>query len=333
MFKKLFFGSVILVLVSWLVSINASKTYSWGFFGHQRINRMAVFTLPPGMVGFYKKHIDFITEHAVDPDKRRYGVKEEAPRHHIDLDHYGEDAWNNVPHHWKDAVAKLTEDTLMEYGIVPWHIEKMVYRLTDAFKTENLDKILRTSSDLGHYIADCHVPLHMTENYNGQMTNQKGIHGFWESRIPELNADNYDYFVGRSYYVEHINPFIWDVVKVSFAAHDSVLDFERILNARTSPDQKYCVETRGNVNIKTYCEDYSNEFDRMLNGQVERRLRQAVIAVGSLWYTAWVNAGQPDLSRLDNKEITDQLKEEIAAEDKMWETGKASNKVVKGHDD
>ena len=62
---------------------------AWGFWGHKRINRMAVFSLPPEMVTFYKKNIEFITEHAVDPDKRRYAIKEEAPRHYIDLDHYG----------------------------------------------------------------------------------------------------------------------------------------------------------------------------------------------------------------------------------------------------
>jgi hypothetical protein len=44
----------------------------WGFFGHKRINRMATFVLPPSMFGFYKTHIEYLTEHSVDPDKRRY---------------------------------------------------------------------------------------------------------------------------------------------------------------------------------------------------------------------------------------------------------------------
>jgi hypothetical protein len=30
-----------------------------------------------------------LEEHAVDPDKRRYAVVEEAPRHYIDMDTYG----------------------------------------------------------------------------------------------------------------------------------------------------------------------------------------------------------------------------------------------------
>ena len=50
----------------------------WGFFGHRRINRMAVFTLPPEMIVFFKRKIEYITEHAVDPDKRRYASRFEA---------------------------------------------------------------------------------------------------------------------------------------------------------------------------------------------------------------------------------------------------------------
>lgn len=46
------------------------------------------------MFGFYKRHIDYVTDHATDPDSRRYAVAAEAPRHYIDIDHYvpeGED--------------------------------------------------------------------------------------------------------------------------------------------------------------------------------------------------------------------------------------------------
>src|SRR5262245_45187641 len=73
---------------------------AWGFYGHKRINRMACFTLPPQMFGFYKRHIDFITDHAVDPDRRRYANPDEAPRHYIDIDHYaagGVDPFTVVP--------------------------------------------------------------------------------------------------------------------------------------------------------------------------------------------------------------------------------------------
>ena len=264
--------------------------YAWGFWAHQKINRMAVFTLPPDMIGFYKRNIEYITVHAVDPDKRRYAYKEEAPRHYLDADHYGEHPFDSLPVYWNDAIRKYTEDTLQAYGIVPWWVNTMLGRLTTAFKNQDAEKILHLSADIGHYIADAHVPLHCTENYNGQMTNQVGIHGFWESRIPELFGENYDCFTGRAVYIAKPQEYIWDVLKASYAAHDSVLNFERELNHRFSPDQKYAYEQRGSTTVKTYSQAYSADYDKMLNGQVERRMREAILTVGRFGYTAWVNA-------------------------------------------
>ncbi len=304
---------------------------SWGFYGHKRINRMAVFTLPPQMVSFYKKHIEFITNHAVDPDKRRYGVEGEAPRHYIDIDHYGEHAFDSVPKYWKAAIAKYTEDTLMAYGIVPWQIEKHYYKLLNAFKEENLDRILNYSADLGHYIADAHVPLHTTENYNGQMTGQRGIHGFWESRIPELKAEDYDYFVGRAMYVESPIKTAWKIVYESHMAVDSVLKFEAMLNKEFPTDQKYAYENRGNVMMKVYSVEYTNRYDMMIKGQVERRMRESIIMIGSIWYSAWVNAGKPNLDKLGAADISDSLKLVMQKEEELYLQQK--NNAVKGHDD
>lgn len=275
---------------------------------------MAVFTLPPEMFGFFKSHIEFLTAHAVDPDKRRYAVDGEAPRHYIDIDHYahhGEDPFEIVPQRWDEAVEKLTEDTLQAYGIVPWHVDVMVGRLTHAMQTEDTYYILHTAADLGHYVGDSHVPLHTTENYNGQLTGQRGIHGFWESRVPELFAEDYDFFVGRSEYIPDVLDYIWTEVEKSHRAVDSVLTFERDLSLSFPQDQKYGVESRGPVTIQTYSRPFSETYSDMLDGMIERRMRQSIISLGSLWYTAWVDAGQPDLSKLDDPVPSEeQLKEE-----------------------
>ncbi|MBP6334156.1 MAG: S1/P1 Nuclease [Bacteroidia bacterium] len=274
----------------------AQNAYSWGFWAHRRVNYMACFTLPPELFGFYKKHIDYITEHAVDPDKRRHSDKAEAPRHYIDIDHYGEDAIDSLPRFWKDAVAKLTEDTLNSYGIVPWYIPKVYYNLQQAFKEKNEKKILYYSANLGHYIGDACVPLHCTKNYNGQLTNQHGIHGFWESRLPELFGENYDYLTGAAKYIPRVQEYCWQIVRESSQALDSVLRFERELNDVFPSDLKYAFESRGAVTMKVYSREYSDAFHKLLDGQVERRMRAAIIAIGSFWYTAWVNAGSPDLN-------------------------------------
>jgi len=288
----------------------------WGFFGHKRINRIAVFTLPPEMFGFYKEHIEFVTEHAVDPDKRRYAVEGEAQCHYIDLDHYykpGENPFQIMPRKWKDAVSKFTEDTLQTYGIVPWHISVMKSKLQRAFETKNVDLILKYSADIGHYIADAHVPLHTTENYNGQLTGQKGIHGLWESRLVEINAENYDYFVGKATYVKSVLDYTWEAVEDSHNALDSVLRMEKEITRTFPSDRKYAFEQRGNTTVQVYSKEFCSAYHVQLNGMVERRLRAAVIAVGSIWYTAWVDAGQPDLRSLQNKPPTQELLKEFQA--------------------
>jgi hypothetical protein len=301
----------------------------WGFWAHKRINRMAVFTLPPEMIGFYKKHIDFISEHAVDPDRRRNSDPEEGPRHFIDIDHYGEHPFDSVPKFWKDAVAKYSEDTLKAYGIVPWHINVMYYRLVDAFVEKNVDRIIYLSANIGHYIADAHVPLHNTENYNGQKTNQVGIHGFWESRLPELYGEDYDYFAGRARLIAKPQIAAWEICEASFAALDSVLRFEKKLTAAFPSDRKYAYEERGASTVKVYSREFSAEYNKMLDGMVERRMRDAIIQVGSFWYSAWVKADKPDLNSL-TKPLTEEMKKKLSEEEELWKTGKLK---PKGHED
>ncbi len=317
---------LILFFISGIQLFYSPHASTWGFFAHKEINRIAVFTLPAELTGFYKANIEFITEHAVDPDKRRYAVKDEAARHFIDLDRYGKSPLDSIPQKWDDAVKKYTEDSLKAHGIVPWHIDVMVKRLTAAFRAEDYDRILRISSDLGHYIGDAHVPLHTTKNYNGQLTNQKGIHGFWESRLPELFNDNYDFFVGKAKYIENPLEEAWKAVAESFAAKDSVLLFEAELNAKYPQDKKYAFENRGASLMKVYSAEYSDEYHKMLNGMVERRMRKAIITVGSMWFTAWVNAGQPDLDKFRDRKLSKETEAELADENKHYQDGKLNGR-------
>jgi len=301
---------------------------AWGFFGHKRINRMACFTLPPAMFGFYKRHIDFISDHAPDPDRRRYAVPEEAARHYIDIDHYvkpGEDPFTVVPRTWDMAVAKFTEDTLQAYGIVPWHIPVVYGRLVRAFQRGDVDRILYYSAELGHYVGDAHVPLHTTENYNGQLTNQHGIHAFWESRIPELSADaHYDHLVGRATYMDDPLGAAWAAVQASHMAVDSVLGIERMLNERFPDDRKYVFEDRGRGVMRFQSQEFTKAYEDAMGGMVERRMNASIITLGSFWYSAWVDAGQPDLDRFELQDVSDSLKMILAAEEEALKMARES---------
>jgi len=374
-----------------LTAVAMTTAPDWGFFGHRRINRLAVFTLDREMMPFFRGNIEWLTDHAVDPDKRRYATKHEAVRHYIDIDHWGEsDDYAFIPRRWTDALLWKAElllisdrrdtvrwlvdtivqgdpdylfdndsrvvmssndgqslelqlgayrsywinhvlkmyyedritpsldslaaigfpvgaeskrltviDHLSEYGILPWHLEQYHRRITQAFKDEDASRILRLCAEMGHYVGDAHVPLHTTENYNGQMTGQTGIHGFWESRIPELFADEtYDYFVGKAEYIENPRDYYWGIVLKSHALVDSVLRTERRLRLTFPADQQMVFDERLGRTIKTQSPEFAAAWDLEMQGMVEERFRAAIRSIGSVWYSCWVDAGQPDLNRL-----------------------------------
>ncbi|HNW98674.1 MAG TPA: zinc dependent phospholipase C family protein [Bacteroidales bacterium] len=323
-FKKIIPAFIVFIIVTIIFS---PSSLTWGFYSHRLINKMAVYPLPSEMIGFYKTHIEYISEHAVDPDKRTFADENEGVKHYIDMEHYGENPVDSLPHKWKDAVKKYSEDTLNKYGINPWWIEKMYYKLVEAYKEKNADEILWTSANLGHYIADGCVPLHHSGYYDGKYSYQKGVHALWESRIPELFADDYNFFVGKAEYIENINDKIWEFTKASYGEVDTVFSVIKKLDKEFPGDKKYSYENRGGATVKVVSKEYSKQFSDLMNNMVERRIRTSVMLVCSFWYTAWVNAGQPDLSVIENKEVSDSLKTLNKEIDKMWKTGKVKGRA------
>ncbi|MEM8528489.1 MAG: zinc dependent phospholipase C family protein [Bacteroidota bacterium] len=391
------------ILLALIFLFGGSTTYedAWGFFGHRRINRMAVFTLPTDMIGFYKRNIEFITEHAVDPDKRRYATRHEAVRHYIDIDHWGEYPFEEVPRKWMDVLMKYTDvysidfkgdtthlfgkdkfarvafsldgssnpyrdffyynvlpeyyedewniacdslnellaipvvcqkafavDRFSEYGILPYNLVHYYRKLVKAFEEKNFNRILRLSAEIGHYVGDAHVPLHTTENYNGQLTNQVGIHAFWESRLPELYADeNYDFFVGKSDIIEDPNEFFWNIVLESHQLLDSVLLIEQDLREQFPEDQQMCYEERLGRTIRTQCEVFAKAYHERLSGMVERRMTAAIHALGCVWYSAWVEAGQPDINRLQPAEMSRRERKRLEIEAKEIQKGEPKGRA------
>lgn len=285
------------------------------------------------MIGFYKKNIDYLEENAVLPDKRRYIIKNEGPKHFIDLDHYQNDSLdihNWVPKYWSKAKEKFSADTLWEYGVLPWNLQWQMRNLEKAFQNGDGKLILKYSAEIGHYLADAHVPLHTTENYNGQLTNQHGIHGLWESRLVEVYYDDYDFFVGKSKYIDDVLSFSWEIIFESHNLLPNVLLFEKIASDSIGLDNKYAYESKGAGVKKVYSLKFSQLYHTMLNDMVQNRMRSSVIDVGSVWFTAWVNAGQPNLSciSLDSNLLKIETKDSL----KVYNDEKKSKLNHRGHE-
>lgn len=270
----------------------AYPAHSWGFYAHKRINHLAVFTLPESMNRLYKRHIRAIESLSVLPDQRRHTLDEEAARHYIDLDQY---ELNRIAYlTFEKASLIYTKDTLQQHGIVPWIIPIMKNRLKYAFLNRDTLQVIKLSAELGHYIADAHVPLHTTSNYDGQKTNQVGIHAFWESKIPEMLQADLEDWSAPANYIPDLQIETWNWILQAHTHVKNLLVQEAELNARTKPQAKYLFLKKGSILTKTYAPAYVKEYHKLLNHQIETQFNEAIQHVGNVWYSAWLEAGQPD---------------------------------------
>lgn len=273
---------------------------SWGFYAHTRINYLAVLTLPPGMIRFYKNNILYLSAHATEPDKKRYADPREGPRHYLDTENY-HPVIDSIPRRWIQAHEKYGQDKLDKNGILPWHIQQCYQQLVAAFSKRDSLLILRVSAHLAHYIADAQVPLHTTRNHNGQLSGQIGIHALWESLLPELFDQEFDLLTGSAKYVPSALQEAWKMTAKSYSLVDSVLTIEKNLSQEYPGYRKYSYIKRKGLVTRNYAPGYAREYHRRLNGMVEKQMRAAVAQTGAYWYSAWVDAGQPRLENFKAK--------------------------------
>ncbi|GAA5220599.1 hypothetical protein GCM10025777_12290 [Membranihabitans marinus] len=196
------------------------------------------------------------------------------------------------------------KDELIETGMLPYSFIHVYRQLVSAYRSGDVSAILQLSADIGHYVADAHVPLHTTSNYDGQKTNQKGIHGFWESRIPELlAAEEFDPFVGPAQYIPSVDSFIWDIVLHSYSLVNQVLDVESEVRSGMPVSELYCYEERNYQTVRLPCADFARAYHEALDNMVAKQWRSAIHHVGSVWYSAWIDGGRVDVKWLNDQVI------------------------------
>ena len=323
--------TVTFLVLTLLLLADFHSLFGWGSWGHKHINRAAVFALPAPMRLFYYNHIDFITEGAVVPDLRRglLDDKNEAPRHFIDVEDFGGIPIKEFPKTPQQAYGEYDKSFLNKVGYLPWYIQTMTGKLTKAFEQKNKSDILFLSAELGHYVADAHMPLHTASNYNGQLTGQKGVHALWESEIPELFGNAYNFKTGPAVYLPDITKATWKIIADSHSLEDSLLDDEKRVRERFPKDEMYKKDAQGHLvlfyNQPVFSDAYAKAFNDEMHGMVEKQLWLSIQDVANYWYTAWVNAGKPDLISLDDQHLTRQNQKNYRMEFKAWEKGKLLN--------
>jgi hypothetical protein len=171
------------------------------------------------------------------------------------------------------------------------------------------------------------MPLHTTSNYDGQETNQKGIHSFWEAHLPELFGKGYSYNVGDAVYIEDLREEIWKIIISSHQLIDTLLITEKKLREIYPSDKVYLQDTGGLVlknkfNQPIHSQEYAKQYHMLLNGMVEKQLLKAIKSTANFWYTAWVNAGKPDLTSLDPAKLSKDNQNALKSEIKLYKQGK-----------
>ena len=272
---------------------------SWGFLVHRTIHQLAIYQLPKGLQPFFYEQKDYLVKYSVRPDERRNTDSTEANKHFIDFEAFGDSAAWKMPHDWNAAVQRYSKDTLLEYGYVPYQVMVVKARLTEAFRQKNKDSILFYAADLGHYIADAHVPLHTSINYDGQLTGQKGLHSLWESVVPEIELTHYNlYSQHKAQYLKRPEERLWKALQEAHVLLGDVFRQEKEASKEFTDSTKYRVQVRRGREVKSYTTAFAKAYNARLGTTINEQLLKSSNLVADFWYTAWVDAGKPDLSSL-----------------------------------
>lgn len=277
-------AGLLLLIMALLVP---SPALAWGFPAHRYITEQALALLPAALRPVFEARRAFVVERSIDPDLwRNAGFEEEAPNHFLDFGFagYGAFPFTALPRDYDEAVRVFGREVVREQGTVPWRTAEFHGRLRRAFedlKRPNpgyaLDNIAFYSAVLAHYVSDAHVPFHATINYDGQLTDQRGIHARFESELfdqlrPRLQAPG---TAGTP--VTAPRDRIFDILLEGYQLVDSVLAAD-----------KAAVQGR-----ELYDDGYFAAFASGAGPVLERRVRESIVAVAAFITGAWEQAGRP----------------------------------------
>jgi hypothetical protein len=270
-------GRLVAILTLWIWIVRPLA--AWGPTGHDIVNTWAIQTLPSEMRSFFEANRQFLVEHANDPDiwinKDRY----ERKRHYIYMDKYGIFPFLGLPHSFRKAVEQYGSGRVNRDGVLPWQVGEHSLRLTEAFKDRNWDQVKLEAAVLAHYVADAHNPLHVTTNFDGQLTRQTGLADRFEIRV----LDRYSKF-----FILHPE----DAVKIDDPTEYA---FQTCLEAYSGLDSIILADLRAREGLPDYTDEYFDRFYSQIGATVMRAINEAAHDAGSYWYTAWLNAGKPTL--------------------------------------
>ncbi|MEI7485057.1 MAG: T9SS type A sorting domain-containing protein [Ignavibacteriota bacterium] len=258
--------------------------YGWGGSGHKIINRKSIYSFPSVMNAFYYWS-DSLSKHGSDADTRKSSDPTESPRHFIDIDTYPEFLANGrIPQSLDSLIAIHGSYFVLSNGTVPFAVIATTDSVRKYFVQHDWQKAMLKAADLGHYVADAHNPLHITENYDGQLTNQTGVHSRYETSMINADSSLLIYTGDSALYIPDINGFVFDFLYSNYPYVDSVLYADSVSHA-----------IAGN-----YGSVYLQNLWQRAGTFTTKLFKNASNYLARLIYTAWINAGSPLPTFIEN---------------------------------
>ena len=273
------------LVVACLVPTSAS---AWGAVAHRYIMGRAIELLPSEIKPFFERHRDELVLRVNDPDLWRVaGFEEEPPNHQLDfgVDDYGPYPFVALPRDYDAAVEKFGVATVRRHGLLPWRTMEEFGNLRRIFQGFSRNQLyaggntVLFASTLAHYVQDAHQPLHVHNNYDGQLSGQSGLHSRFESELFERFESRMTINPAPVRIVTNTRDFIFDVALTSFQQVPLILDADR--KAIAGKD--------------TYDDEYFERFFTSIKPVLERQLADAITATASVIVSAWTQAGKPEL--------------------------------------
>jgi hypothetical protein len=278
-------------LAALLLAVPASLS-AWGMGVHRVLTRRAIDGLPAELKPFFAVQRDFIVEHSVDPDEWRVvglsgSLGLETANHQLDLDALDEPPpFVHVPHDWTAFVARYGLDRANRAGRLPWRSQEIYDRLVATFKDVGkptapyaADNVCYLVAVLAHYLEDAHVPFHATADYDGQKTNQRGIHARFETDLALRSVSSLTLAPVTIQTIGNVRDFVFAALADSQALVAPILEADR-----------RAIEGR-----ESYDDSYYAAFGRSVGPILERRMSAASSGVASAIVSAWDEAGRPPL--------------------------------------
>lgn len=176
-------------ITSVLIVLTTSSAFGWGSIGHQIVAYTGANSATEGKL-FWQSNLEPIRTISTVPDrlwKSSATKADEGLTHWFEIDsYYKPTEFSQIisfPSSYSDAVSKYTEERIKVNGTAPWRIRQLYQLAFQAFKSGDTKSALQYVGVMSHYIGDLSQPLHVSINYDGQLTGNKGLHSYFETSV------------------------------------------------------------------------------------------------------------------------------------------------------